>query len=71
MERRSHCKQRIHGILLAESLPGKKRSPYSSCWALLLSQGVRSPLLLSQLYFIAVSICLFFAIVNYCIFISY
>ena len=35
--------QRVHGSSLAESLPGMKRSLSSSCWALLWSQGVRTP----------------------------
>ena len=34
-------KSQRHGISLAESLPGKKRSLSSSCWALLPSQGMR------------------------------
>ena len=36
-------KQRVKGFSLAESLPGEKRSPSSSCWALLSLQGVRAP----------------------------
>ena len=36
-------KQRVRGFLLAESLPGKKRSLSFSCWALLSLQGVRAP----------------------------
>ena len=34
---------RVHDFSLVVSLPAKKRSLYSSCWALLLSQGVRAP----------------------------
>ena len=36
-------KQRVHGFLLAETMPRKKRSLSSSSWALLPSQGVRAP----------------------------
>ena len=34
---------RVLGLSLAESLPGKKSSLSSSCWVLLLSQGMRAP----------------------------
>ena len=36
-------KQRVLSFSLAESLPGKKSRLSSSCWVLLLSQGVRAP----------------------------
>ena len=38
-----YSKQRALGFSLAESLPGKKRSLSSSCWALLWSQSIRVP----------------------------
>ena len=36
-------KQIVYGFSLADSLPGKKRRLFSSCWALLLWQGMRIP----------------------------
>ena len=47
---------RVHDSSLAESLPGKKSRVSPSCWALLLSQGMRAPLSGSQLFVIEVSI---------------
>ena len=43
-------KWRVLSFSLAESLPGKKRSPSSSCWALLLSQKGAPPSGLSTLF---------------------
>ena len=45
-----YSKQRVNDFLLAESLPGKKRSVSSSCWTRLSSQVMRAPILVSQLY---------------------
>ena len=39
----SYGKQKLHSVSLAKLLPGKKRGLSSSCWALLLSEGVRAP----------------------------
>ena len=38
-----YSEHRMLGFSLAESLPGKKSRLSSSCWVLLLSQGVRAP----------------------------
>ena len=52
-------KQRVLSFSLAESLPGKKRSPSSSCW-LCSYHGKELPLLVSQLYLIEISVYYFF-----------
>ena len=40
---RGYSQKRVCGFSLAESLPGKKRSASSSCWALIWSQVMRVP----------------------------
>ena len=52
--------QRVHGFSLTKSLPGKKRSLSSSCWYLLLLQGMRAPFLVFWICLIEVSVYWFF-----------
>lgn len=55
-----YSKQVVYGLSSAESLPRSKRGLSSSCRALLSTQGMGAPLLVSQLYLIVVSIYSFF-----------
>ena len=55
-----YSKQRVQGFSLAEYLTGNKRGLSSSCWFLLLWQGIGPPPLVFQIYLIEVSVYWFY-----------